>query len=243
MNTQIDIRNVLPAIRVPTLVMHRTGDLDCDVGGGRYLANQIPGAKYVELPGQDHLPWVGDQDAILDEVERFLSGIIHPPELDRVLATVMFTQIDGPSDPLARESKEQWQDVIERHHAVVRREIERFRGREIDATENEYIATFDGPARAIRTALAIRDSARRLGIAARTGLHTGECDVIGEKLGGNTLEIGADVAAQAWTGEVLVSSTVKDLVAGSGIEFIERGVHALKGELGEWHLFAVDDGA
>ena len=240
MNTQIDIRHVLPAIRVPTLIIHRAGDLDARVEGGRYMAEQIPGAKYVELPGDDHLPWVGDQDKILDAVEEFLSGILHPPELDRVLATVLFTYIVGPGSQAAELGADQWREVLGRHHALVRKELERFRGREIEATENKCLAIFDGPARAIRAACAVRDAARWLGVEVKAGLHTGEFEMIGDSISGVALVIGAQVADQAATGEILVSSTVKDLVSGSGIEFSDRGVHVLEGSPGEWKLFAVE---
>ncbi|MFY9608030.1 MAG: alpha/beta fold hydrolase [Blastocatellia bacterium] len=225
MNTQIDIAHVLPAIRVPTLILHRVGDLDADVGGGRYLAEQIHGAKYIELPGNDHLPWVGNQDAILDQAQQFLTRIRHAPELDRVLATVLVARVS------ARPGSRQWQDLF-------RSELERFRGCEIEATSNRLSAHFDGPARAIRAACAISDSARGLGIEIRAGLHTGECDVIGGKLGGVAVEISAQVAANA-SEEILVSSTVKDLVAGSGIQFEDRGTQVLEGVEGEWRLFAV----
>ena len=240
MNTQIDIRHVLPAIRVPTLIIHRAGDLDAGVEGSRYMAGQISGAKYVELSGDDHLPWVGDQDAILSAAEEFLSGILHPPELDRVLATVLFIRTVGPSGREAELRADEWRDLLGRHHALIRRELERFRGREIEATENECLAIFDGPARAIRAAYAVRDGARWLGVEVKAGLHTGECEMIGGKISGVALLIGAQVAAESGAGEILVSSTVKDLVAGSGIEFSDRGVHALEGSLGEWKLFAAE---
>jgi class 3 adenylate cyclase len=242
LNTQIDIRHVLSAIRVPTLIVHRAGDLDIKVEGSRYMAEHIPGAKYVELPGNDHLPWVGDQDAILNEVEEFLNGIIHVPEFDRVLATVLVIDVIGPTDPAIQSGASRWGDLLERHRALVRREVERFRGREIETAENSCLSTFDGPARAIRAACAIRDSARRFGVEVKAGLHTGECDTLGNRISGMALEIGTQVAADAGVGEVLVSSTVKDLVSGSGIEFNDRGSHALKGNLGEWHLFAVGNG-
>ncbi|MCA1643747.1 MAG: adenylate/guanylate cyclase domain-containing protein, partial [Acidobacteria bacterium] len=168
------------------------------------------------------------------------SGILHPPELDRVLATVLFTHIVGPGGRAAGTGADQWRDLLGRHHAVVRRELERFRGREIEATENKCLAIFDGPARAIRAACAVRDSARWLGVEVKAGLHTGEFELIGDRITGVALEIGAQVAAQAGTGEILVSSTVKDLVSGSGIGFSDRGVHVLEGSLGEWKLFAVE---
>ena len=238
-NTQIDVRHILPAIRVPTLVLHRTGDLDVKVEEGRFIAARIPGAKFVEFPGRDHLPWVGDQDAILDEVEQFLKNIQHVPELDRVLATVLFTHTVGPTAGSAKLRPHQWRELLERYYQLVRRELEQFRGREIEITENRLLATFDGPARAIRAACGVNDSARLLGIEIKAGLHTGECDVIGDKVGGVAVEIGAQVTAKATSGEILVSSTVKDLVAGSGIQFEDRGAHALKAVEGEWQLFAV----
>src|SRR2546426_4045513 len=238
-NTQIDVRHILPAIRVPTLVLHRTGDLDVKVEEGRFIAERIPGAKFVELSGRDHLPWVGDQNAILDEVEQFLKNIQQVPEPDRVLATVLFTHTLGPTAGATKLRPPQWRDLLERHYQLVRRELEQFRGHEIETTEDRLLATFDGPARAIRAACGVNDSARLLGIEIRAGLHTGECDVIGNKVGGVTVEIGAHVAVKATSGEILVSSTVKDLVAGSGIRFEDRGAHALKGVAGKWRLFAV----
>ncbi len=239
MNAQIDVRHVLPAIRVPTLVMHRKGDRAIDVGASRYLASRIPGAKYVELPGDDHLMWVGDQDAILDEIEEFLTGVRPVPEPDRVLATVLFTDIVGSTDQAARLGDRRWRDLLEAHNTLVRRELSRFRGREIETTGDGFHAIFDGPARAIRCACTIRDGVRGLGIEVRAGLHTGEIEIIGEKVGGLAVHIGARVAAQADAGEVLVSSTVRDLVAGSGIQFEDRGANTLKGVPGEWRLFAV----
>ncbi|MGB7922651.1 MAG: alpha/beta fold hydrolase [Pyrinomonadaceae bacterium] len=241
MNADIDVRHVLPSIRVPTLVIHRSGDACLKVEEGRYVAQHIPGAKYVELPGVDHLPFVGDQDAILDEIEEFLTGVRHAPEHDRVLATVLFTRIVGAASEQALER--QWRDLLERHQAHVRKELERFKGREIEMNEEGLLATFDGPARAIRAACAISDFARRLGIKLRVGLHTGECDVMEEKVGGIAVEIGAQVAARALVGEVLVSHTVKDLVAGSGIRFEEKGIHALNDIPDKWGLFAVERGA
>ncbi len=245
MNADIDVRHVLPSIRVPTLVIHRSGDACLKVEEGRYVAEKIPGAKYVELPGVDHLPFVGDQDAILDEIEEFLTGVRHAPEHDRVLATVLFTRIaDAAAHRAAGSAGErQWRDLLERHHAHIRKELELFKGREIELEDGHLLATFDGPARAIRAACAISDFAWRLGIRVRAGLHTGECDVIGEKVGGIAVEIGAQVTAKAGVGEVLVSHTVKDLVAGSGIRFEDRGTHVLEEIPGRWGLFAVERGA
>ena len=235
-----DVRHVLPVIRVPTLVMNRSGDQVTPVGGARYLAEHIPGAKYIELPGDDHMPWVGDIDAILEEVEEFLTGARHGPELDRILATVMFTDIVGSTEQVVELGDHQWRDLLEQHHSLVRSELNRFRGQEIDTAGDGFFATFDGPARGIRCACAIRDSVANLGITIRAGLHTGECEVMGDKVGGIAVHIGARVMAKAGPGEVLVSSTVKDLVAGSGLHFNDRGKHALKGIPDDWRLFFVE---
>ena len=239
MNTEVDIRHVLPAIGVPTLILHRTGDRDLDVGGSRYMASRITGAKYVELPGDDHIWYVGDQDSILDEVEEFLTGVRPAPEPDRVLATVLFTDIVGSTDRAARLGDQRWKELLEAHNVLIRKELARHRGREIETTGDGFHATFDGPARGIRCACAISQGVRPLGIEVRAGLHTGEIEIMGDKVGGIAVHIGARVAAQAGPGEVLVSSTVKDLVAGSGIRFDDRGVHTLKGVPGDWRLFAV----
>lgn len=238
MNTQVDIRQILPSIRVPTLIMHRTGDLDIAVGGARWMAAQIPGAKYVELPGADHIPWVGDQDSILDEAEEFLTGVRRGPEPDRMLATVLFTDIVGSTEHAAAMGDRRWREVLESHHAAIRRELERFRGREVDTSGDAFLAVFDGPARAVRCAAAGIAAVRGLGLEIRAGVHTGEVEMMGADLGGIAVHIGARVAALAQPSEVLVSSTVKDLVAGSGIEFEERGSHVLKGVPGEWRVFA-----
>ena len=239
MNTEIDIRAVLPTIGVPTLVLHRTGDLDAKVEEGHWIAKQIPGARFVELPGVDHLPWVGDQDSILDEVEEFLTGVRHGPEPERVLATVLFTDIVDSTARAAALGDRRWRDLLEGHHARVRRQLERFRGQEIDTAGDGFFASFDGPARGVQCALAVVDAVADLGISVRAGLHTGECEVVDGKMAGIAVNIGARVAAQADADEVLVSSTVKDLVAGSGIRFAERGRVSLKGVPGEWQLYAV----
>ena len=239
MNAEIDIRHVLPAIRVPTLVLHRTGDRDEHVEEGRYLAQHIPGAKFVELPGDDHLSFAGDMDALVDEIEEFVTGVRPDREPDRVLATVLFTDIVGSTEHAVRLGDRRWRDLQERHHALVRRELARHRGKEIDTAGDGFLATFDGPARAIRCAKAISAGVRELGLEVRAGLHTGECELRGERVSGIAVHTGARVAAKAGSGEVLVSSTVKDLVAGSGLQFEDRGVHALKGVPGEWRLYAV----
>jgi class 3 adenylate cyclase len=227
-------------IRVPALVLNRSGDQVTTVGGARYLAEHIPGAKYIELPGDDHFPWVGDIDAILEEVEEFLTGARHGPEPDRILATAMFTDIVGSTEQAVELGDHQWRDLLEHHHSIVRSELQRSRGQEVDTAGDGFFATFDGPARAIRCGCAIQDAVTKLGLTIRAGLHTGECEVMGDKVSGIAVHIGARVMAKAGPGEVLVSSTVKDLVAGSGLHFNDRGVHALKGIPGEWRLFLVE---
>jgi len=240
MNAQMDIRQVLPAIRVPTLILHSVNDRNLDVRGSRYLAEQIPGAKLVELSGPDHVPWLSDADIVVDEVEEFLTGARHAPEPERVLATVMFTDIVGASERAAGLGDRRWHDLLDSHHALIRRQLNHFRGREIDTAGDGFLATFDGPARAVRCASTISDGVRSLGIEVRAGLHTGECEMMGDKLAGIAVHIGSRVAALARPGEVLVSSTVKDLVAGSGLSFQDRGIQSLKGIPGEWRLFAVE---
>ena len=239
MNAEIDVRNVLPSIRVPSLVIHRRDDQCLKVEEGRYVADRIPNAKFVELPGNDHLPFVGDQDAILDEMEEFLTGVRHRLEPDTVLATVLFTRIAGVDE---RVRQGNWEELLRRLRAHIAKEIEWFRGREIDMVGERPLAIFDGPARAVRCALAITEYASRLGVETRAGLHTGEVEIVNGKVAGVAAEIGVCVANEAHAGEVLVSSTVKDLVAGSGIQFEERGIRVMS-ECGEWRLFAVQRGA
>jgi pimeloyl-ACP methyl ester carboxylesterase/class 3 adenylate cyclase len=239
MNKEIDVRPILPAVRVPTLVLHRTGDRAIRAEQARYLADHIPSSRLVEFPGIDHTPWVGNSDAILNEIEEFLTGTRHEPESDRVLATVLFTDIVGSTERAATLGDRKWRDVLDGYYSVARRELTRFRGREVDTAGDGFFASFDGPARGIRCAQAIAAAVRPLGIEVRAGLHTGECEVIGGKVGGIAVHIGARVAGLATPGEVLVSGTVKDLVAGSGLRFEERGVETLKGVPGEWRLFAV----
>jgi pimeloyl-ACP methyl ester carboxylesterase len=243
MVVEVDVRSVLPTISVPTLVVHRRDDEVMPIGHGRYLAEHIPGARLVEVPGRDYLWFVGDTSPVLDEVQEFLTGVREQEVPDRVLLTVLFTDI-GDSTRLATELGDRaWRDVLESHHATVRRQLERFRGREVDTAGDGFFATFDGPARGIRCAQAIVDAVRPLGLSVRAGLHTGECEIIGDKVGGIAVHVGARVAAKAEPGEVLVSGTVRDLVAGSGIPFTDRGRHALKGLPGEWLLCAVGDRA
>jgi class 3 adenylate cyclase len=235
-----DVRRVLPSIRVPTLVVHRANDQATRVEGGRYLAQHIPGAKLVEVPGEDHFPWVGDSDAILDEVEQFVTGALPSTVPDRVLATVLFADIVDSTRQLADLGDKRWRELLEQFYAVLRGQLELFRGREIDTAGDGLFATFDGPARAIRCACATREAVSPLGIAIRSGLHTGECEVLGDKVSGIAVHLGARVVAMAGPGEVLVSSTVKDLVAGSGLQFTDRGIHSLKGIPGEWRLYAAE---
>jgi class 3 adenylate cyclase len=242
MQREADVRHVLPAIRVPTLILQRNDDAYRNPGSGRYFAETIPGAKYVELSGRDNLPYVGDQDAVLDEVEEFLTGARRAAEPDRVLATVLFTDIVGSTQRAAELGDRAWRDLLERHDALVRRELDRGRGREVDTAGDGFLATFDGPARAIRCAQAIAERVRDLGLEVRSGLHTGEIELAGDHVRGIAVHIGARAAALAGPGEVLVTSTVKDLVAGSGIEFEERGEHELKGVPGAWRIFLVTSG-
>jgi class 3 adenylate cyclase len=239
MNVAVDIRHVLPVIAVPTLVIHRTEDMIVTVEAGRDLAAKIHGAKYVELPGEDHLWFHGDADAILGEVEEFITGTRAPEIVDRILATVMFTDIVDSTRRAAALGDRRWRDLLGRHDALMRRALERHRGREVKTLGDGFLATFDGPARAIRCACSARDAMRGLGIEVRAGLHTGECELIGDDVGGIAVNIGARVGSVAGPGEVLVSRTVTDLVAGSGIEFADRGAHSLKGVPGEWQLYAV----
>jgi len=241
MNGQIDVRPVLGAIGVPTLVVHRTGDRSLPVEGARFLAERIRGARLVELPGEDHLPFVGDPDEILDEIEEFLTGIRPLREPDRVLATVLFTDIVGSTTRAAELGDRRWRDLLEAHHSLVRRQLERWRGREVDTAGDGFLATFDGPARAIRCACAIRDTVAGLDLEIRAGLHCGEVELVGDDVAGIAVHTGARVAALARANEVLVSSTVRDLVAGSDIGFEERGEHELKGVPGSWRLYAVLD--
>jgi class 3 adenylate cyclase len=238
MNSQVDVRAVLPAVRVPTLVLQRRGDRDSRLEEGRYIASRIRGARMVELEGDDHVPWI-DSDQVVDEVEEFLTGVRHGPEPDRVLATMLFTDIVGSTERAIELGDRRWRDLLGRHHDLVRRELERFHGREVDTAGDGFLATFEGPARAIRCARTILENARKLDIEIRAGLHTGEVELAGLDLRGIAVHIGARVAALASPGEVLVSSTVKDLVAGSGIQFEDRGTHSLKGVPGEWRLWAV----
>ncbi len=238
---EIDIRDVLPAIRVPTLVVHRSEDRVIPVEAGRYLAEHIPEAKYVELEGADHFPFEGDTEPVLDAVEEFLTGSRRHREPDRVLATVLFTDIVGSTERAAELGDRAWTALLASHHALVRERLERFRGREIRISGDGFLATFDGPARAVRCACAIRDAVRGLGIEIRAGLHTGELELAETGVEGIAVHLGARIADLAQASEVLVSSTVKDLVVGSGIGFAERGTYELKGVPGDWRVYLVSD--
>jgi class 3 adenylate cyclase len=239
-NYEIDVRHLLPAIRVPTLILHRAGDELVPVRTGRYLAEHIAGAKYAEIPGTDHM--VVDQetqDVIADQIEEFITGERRRLEPDRVVATVMFTDIVGSTQRAAEVGDGRWRELRGNWHAVMRKELAAFRGREVDTAGDGLLATFDGPARAIRCACSVRERVRALGLQVRTGLHTGECELAGDGVVGIAVHIGARVAALAGPDEVLVSSTVRDLVAGSGLQFVDRGPHRLKGVPDEWRLYLV----
>ena len=237
---EIDVRDVLPAIAVPTLVMSRTGDRMTPPRMGRYLAERIPGARFTEVPGEDHLVSTEHPEQIVGEIEEFLTGTRREREPDRVLATVMFTDIVGSTERAAELGDRDWRRLVERHDELVRRAIDRFRGRPIKTLGDGFLATFDGPARGIRCARTLTEQVRDLGIEIRAGLHTGELEAMDGDVGGMAVNIGARVSALADAGEVLVSGTVRDLVVGSGIEFADRGSHPLKGVPGEWRLYAVD---
>jgi class 3 adenylate cyclase len=246
MNKEIDVRHVLPAVRVPTLILRGSEDRLVPAEVATYMAATMPSARVVEIPGPGHLAFGTYQDPILAEIKSFLTGIWESggweeQEPDRVLATVLFTDIVRSSEKASALGDRGWRDLLERHHDLVRRELLRFRGRELDTAGDGFLASFDGPARAIRCACAIVESLRELDLEIRAGLHTGECELVDGKVAGIAVHTGARVAAHAQPGEVLVSSTVKDLVAGSGIRFADRGLHELAGVPGEWHLFAVED--
>jgi class 3 adenylate cyclase len=239
MNAEIDIRSVVPSIRVPTLILHRTGDRVVRSEEATYLRERIHGATLVLLDGEDHLPWVGDQDAVLDEIQGFLTGIRRGPNPDRVLATVVFTDIVGSTTKAADIGDARWKELLRAHDHLIRTELSRFRGVEIKTTGDGFLASFDGPARAVSCAQAIAGAVRTLGIEVRAGCHTGEVELLPGDLGGIAVHIGARICALAGAGEVWVSRTVKDLVAGSGLTFEDRGLHELKGVPDRWHLYAV----
>jgi class 3 adenylate cyclase len=234
-----DVRDALPLIQAPTLVIHRKGNQVIPVGSGRYLAQQIPGAKYVELPGADHVPFAGDYDTVLAEIREFLTGVREAPVSDRVLATLLFTDVVGSTRKATELGDRRWRELLDDHDLAIRQVVEQFRGRVVKTTGDGALAIFDGPARAIEAARAISQRAARLGLQIRAGLHTGECETRGSDVGGIAVHLAARVAETARPGEILVSRTVKDLVAGSGIEFSDRGSHQFKGISDEWRLFSV----
>jgi class 3 adenylate cyclase len=238
MNTFVDVRAVLPQVHVPTLVIQAVDDRDVDVRDGRYLAEHIPGAKYVELASGDHMWWVSHQDEILGEAQEFLTGTRQSVDADRFLATAFFTDIVAGTATAAKLGDRRWRQLIERHHAIIREELKRHRGLEQDTAGDGFYATFDGPARAVRCALAARDRVRELGVQIRVGTHTGECQQVAGKVGGIATIIGARIRELAAPGEVLASATVRDLTVGSGLHFDDRGAHRLKGVPGEWRIFA-----
>jgi class 3 adenylate cyclase len=243
MGRDLDVRPVLPAVRVPTLILHRTGDRVIDVAQGRMLAAGIAGARMIELPGEDHYHWIGDQDAIIDEIEEFVTGVRDPGERNRVLATVAFSDIVDSTAHAVELGDRAWKTLLERHDGIIRRELARFGGRELDTSGDGFLTAFDGPARAVRFACRAREAVRDLGIEIRSGIHTGECERHGDKLAGIAVHIGARITGVAGPGEVIVSSTVRDLVAGSGLTFEDRGEHELRGVSGPWRLHAVTVGS
>ena len=240
MNAEIDVKHVLSAIQAPTLVIHRKEDIIINVKAGRYLAERIPEAKYVELPGKDHLFWAGDTKRTIEQIEKFVTGTQAKTNTNSVLATVLFTDIVGSTQLAADLGDQRWRDLLDAYYATIRSELNRFGGNEIDTIGDGLLATFDGPARAIHCALECNESVRELGLKIRAGLHTGECELLEDKVSGIAVHIGARVVREARPGEVLVSSTVKDLVAGSKIDFKERETVELKGVPGTWKLYAAE---
>ncbi len=240
MNHAIDVRPILPTVRVPTLVLHRTGDRAVSVEEGRYLAQHMPGSKFVEFDGDDHLWWVGDSESMVSEMEEFLTGQRHSAELDRVLVTVLFTDIVNSTKRAAELGDSRWRDLLDGHNREMQAEISRFKGRPVKSTGDGFLATFDGPARAIRCALAVAPQMRRLGIEIRSGLHTGEVQLMGEDVSGIAVHTAARILEEAKPNEVWASRTVRDLVAGSQLKFRERGTYSLKGIAGDWPLFSVE---
>jgi pimeloyl-ACP methyl ester carboxylesterase len=238
MNTYIDVRNVLPSIHVPTLVIHRTGDRDVNIGNGVYLSKNIPGAKFIELPGNDHVPTAGDTDAVIDQIEEFLTGVRSAGPLDRVLSTILFTDIVDSTKKATEIGDDRWKKLLVTHNDLVRSELAKFRGREIKSTGDGFVAIFDGPGRAVQCAREIIASGKKLGISIRAGLHTGECELVGNDIAGVAVHIASRISGLADGNEVLVSSTIKDLVSGSGIQFQNMGTRSLKGVEGRWHLYS-----
>jgi class 3 adenylate cyclase len=245
MNAAMDVRDVLPVVRVPTLVLDRTdaitpkGGLDFPpLEESRYVAGLIPGARFVEVPGRDYLPWVGDQEALVAEIAAFVGGAEEPPASTRMLVTILFTDIVESTRAATRLGDRRWRDALEEHNELVRRALDRHGGREVDRAGDGFLATFDGPARAIRCAQEVVTSSRDAGLEIRAGIHTGEVEVVEQGIGGIAVHIGARVAAKAQPGEVLVTRTVRDLVAGSDLRFTARGTQTLRGVEGRWRLYA-----
>jgi class 3 adenylate cyclase len=239
MNSRIDVRDVLGSVRVPTLVLHRRGDRDARAEEGRYIAERIPKARFIELPGVDHVPWI-DADEIVDEVEEFLTGVRRQQPQSRVLATILVTDLVDSTERVAQLGDRAWADLLAAHHEAVRRELTRFSGDEIDTAGDGFLALFDGPARAVRCALAVTERLAELGLPVRTGVHTGEVERRGSEARGIAVHISARVAAEAEAREVLVTATTRDLVAGSGLTFSDRGQRRLKGIEEPRHLFAAN---
>jgi class 3 adenylate cyclase len=241
MNAEIDVRDVLASVNVPTLVMHSAGDQLCAIGGARYMTERLPEAQFIELPGADHYIWFGpDADRVADEIERFLTGALKPTEPDRALVTVLFVDIVDSTRKAAELGDRTWRDLLDAYYSVVREELQRYRGRMLDTAGDGVLGAVDGPARAIRVGLGIVERVQRFGLTVRVGVHTGEAEIVEDDLRGITVHIGSRVASQAGESELLVSSTVKDLVVGSGFAFVDRGSHQFKGVPGQWQLYAVD---
>jgi class 3 adenylate cyclase len=241
LNSEIDVRGVLPAIKVPVLVLHRTEDQHVVVEEGRYLAEQIPHAKFVELPGAEHTLFASDPDDFVDEIEEFLTGVRHGPDAQRVLETLLFTDIVGSTDIAAKIGDRPWQELLDRHDSSIRHVLARYRGREVSTTGDGFLAAFDGPARAVEASRAIKEALRLLELKIRVGIHTGEVEKRGKDLSGIAVHLASRILDQAGDGEILVSNTVKDLVVGSGIAFNHHSEASLKGIPGTWQLFAVDE--
>jgi class 3 adenylate cyclase len=241
MNAEIDVRDVLSSVNVPTLVLHSAGDRLCSIQGARYMTEQVPDARFIELPGADHYIWFGpDADRFADEIERFLTGTLKPVEPDRALVTVLFVDIVDSTRKAAELGDRTWRDLVDSYYSVVHEEVERHRGRLLETAGDGVLAAVDGPARAIRAGLAIVERVQRFGLTVRAGVHTGEAEIVGDDLRGITVHIGSRVASEARESEVLVSSTVRDLVVGSGLSFADRNAHTFKGVPGRWQLYAVE---
>ena len=238
MNREIDVREILPTVQAPTLIAHRVGDRNIDIKQARYISTHIPNARLLELPGEDHMLWFSDNDEFLGEIEEFLTGVRHEHESERVLLTVLFTDIVKSTEQANGMGDKKWRNLLARHNEVIREQLKRFRGHEVATTGDGFFAVFDGPARAIRCGKSIQKAITEMGVAIRVGLHTGECEVLESGYAGIAVHIGSRVMQYASPQEVLVTSTVKDLVAGSGLEFIDQGVHTLKGVPNKWHLYA-----